>query len=173
MPFVIQRPGYIISPYFDYLSFLFDRRWRRPADKILALMIKLADSEQGRVPARGRSLDKTLTPADRARLAEAEALCRRMLAEFGVEAKSVFLGTLNAGHPGGMLPLTAADAGTLHPERLPANVYVADATLFPRSLGNPPILTILALARRVARVAMEAMRADGMRDAAAPQRRSA
>ena len=28
MPFVVKRPGYIISPYFDYLSFLFDRRWR-------------------------------------------------------------------------------------------------------------------------------------------------
>ncbi len=170
MPFVIQRPGYIISPYFDYFSFLFDRRWRRPADGILALMIKLADSEQGRVPARGRSLDKTLTAVDRVRLAEAEAICRRMLADFGIDPKSVFLGTLNAGHPGGMLPLTAADAGTLHPERLPANVYVADATLFPRSLGNPPILTILALARKVARVAMEKM---GAEDEATRQRRSA
>ena len=56
MPFVIQRPGYIISPYFDYLSFLFNKRWRRSADQVLGLMIKLADSEQGRVPARGRSL---------------------------------------------------------------------------------------------------------------------
>ena len=170
MPFVVQRPGYIISPYFDYLSFLFDRRWRRPADGILALMIKLADSGHGGVPARGRSLDKTLTAVDRARLAEAEALCRKMLAEFGVDPKSVFLGTLNAGHPGGMLPLTAADAGTLHPERLPANLYVADATLLPRSLGNPPILTILALARRVARAAMRAM---ATQDAAEQQQRSA
>ena len=107
---------------------------------------------------------------DRARLAEAEALCRKMLAELGVDPKSVFLGTLNAGHPGGMLPLTAADAETLHPERLPANLYVADATLFPRSLGNPPILTILALARRVARVAMRAM---AVRDGAEQKRRSA
>ena len=82
----------------------------------------------------------------------------------------MFLGTLNAGHPGGMLPLTSADAETLHPGRLPANMYVADATLFPRSLGNPPILTILALATRVARVAMEAM---GVRNESAQQRRSA
>ncbi|HSV93736.1 MAG TPA: GMC family oxidoreductase N-terminal domain-containing protein [Desulfobacterales bacterium] len=157
MPFVIQRPGYIISPYFDHLSFLFDRRWRRPAGGILTLMIKLADSERGSVPARGGALIKTLTTVDRARLADAEALCRKMLVELGVDANSVFLGTLNAGHPGGMLPLSAADAETLHPRQLPANLYVADATLFPRSLGNPPILTILALARRVARVAMRAM----------------
>jgi ferredoxin len=160
MPFVVQRPGYIISPYFDYLSFLFDRRWRRPADRVLALMIKLADSGSGRVPARGAGLDKRLTAEDRRKLAEAEALCRGILARFGADPAEIFLGTLNAGHPGGMLPLTAADAASLHPARLPANLYVADATLFPRSLGNPPILTILALARRVARAARAAQEAE-------------
>ena len=28
MPFVVQSKGYIISPYFDHLSFLFNRDWR-------------------------------------------------------------------------------------------------------------------------------------------------
>jgi ferredoxin len=160
MPFVVQRPGYIISPYFDYLSFLFNRCWRLPAGGILALMIKLADSERGRVPARGYGMDKRLTAEDRRRLAEAEALCRELLVRFGADPRDIFLGTLNAGHPGGMLPLTAAEAATLHPACLPANLYVADATLLPRSQGNPPILTILALARRVAREAMGAQRAS-------------
>ncbi len=153
MPFVIQRPGYIVSPYFDYLSFLFNRDWRHPAGRVLGLMIKLADSEQGKV-GRGRGrLDKGLSGQDRERLAEAETLCRQILVDFGVDPSSIFTGTLNAGHPGGMLPLKAADAESLHPDRLPRNLYVADASLFPRSLGNPPILTILALARRVARAA--------------------
>jgi choline dehydrogenase-like flavoprotein len=156
MPFMVQRPGYMISPYFDYLSFLFDRRWRRPVGRILGLMIKLADSECGSVPARGAGLDKSLTAEDHRRLEEGEALCRQILVRFGADPASIFLGTRNAGHPGGMLPLTAADAETLHPGRLPKNLYVADASLFPRSLGNPPILTILALARRVARAAVEA-----------------
>jgi len=40
----------------------------------------------------------------------------------------------------------------VHDDRLPENLFVADATLFPRSLGNPPILTIIALAKRVARI---------------------
>ncbi|MBE3072298.1 MAG: FAD-dependent oxidoreductase, partial [Acidobacteria bacterium] len=103
MPFVIQRPDYIVSPYFDYLSFLFDKRWRHPADTVLCLMIKLADREQGSVPARGGALDKRLTREDRERLADAEKLCRGILERFGVEPSSIFLGTLNAGHPGGML----------------------------------------------------------------------
>jgi choline dehydrogenase-like flavoprotein len=160
MPFVIQRPGYIVSPYFDYVSFLFNRAWRRPAGNVLGLMIKLADSEKGRVIRNRGRLDKGLTMLDRERLAEAEALCRQILEDFGVDPASIFTGTLNAGHPGGMLPLTAGDVATLHPERLPRSLYVADATLFPHSLGNPPILTILALARRVARAAIETLRGE-------------
>ncbi|HOT95508.1 MAG TPA: FAD-dependent oxidoreductase [bacterium] len=147
MPFVVQRPGYILSPYFDYLSFFFNRSWRYPAKDTLAMMIKLADSEEGAVSAAG--IDKRLTTQDRARLQEGVQLCREMLQRFGVAEAEIILGTLNAGHPGGMLPLTADAAATLHPSRLPQNLYVADATLFPRSLGNPPILTIMALARRV------------------------
>jgi ferredoxin len=162
MPFVVQRPGYIISPYFDHLSFLFNPEWRHAADGVLGLMIKLADSERGRVSVHRGALDKRLSVRDHDRLAEATALCGRILEGFGVNPQDIFLGTLNAGHPGGMLPLSAADAETLHAGRLPANLYVADATLFPRSLGNPPILTILALARRVARVAMAAHAPTGV-----------
>jgi choline dehydrogenase-like flavoprotein len=64
----------------------------------------------------------------------------------------MFLGTINAGHPGGMLPLGPQEAETFHHSRLPANLYVADATLFPTSLGNPPILTIMAMAKRVSKL---------------------
>jgi choline dehydrogenase-like flavoprotein len=154
MPFVLQRQGFIVSPYFDYLSYLFDRRWRHRGDGILGLMIKLADSERGGVSARRGSIDKALTAHDLEQLRTAERLCRDILVRFGVKPGSIFLGTINAGHPGGMLPLTPADADTLHSSRLPANLYVADATLFPRSLGNPPIMTILALAMRVARLSI-------------------
>ena len=49
-----------------------------------------------------------------------------------------------------MLPLTAAEKDTLHAPSLPENLYVADATLFPESMGNPPILTIMALAKKIA-----------------------
>jgi choline dehydrogenase-like flavoprotein len=64
----------------------------------------------------------------------------------------MFLGTINAGHPGGMLPLTEREAESLHHARLPENLYVADATLLPESLGNPPILTIVALAKRISKL---------------------
>ena len=80
-----------------------------------------------------------------------------MLSTIGVDPATTFRGILNGGHPGGTLPLTHASAATLHDERLPENLYVADSTLFPRALGLPPILTIVALATRVARVAASSL----------------
>ena len=77
--------------------------------------------------------------------------CREVLMRMGASEKDIFLGTLNAGHPGGMLPLTSAEAETLHSPLLPDNLYVADATILPQALGLPPILTIMALAKRIAR----------------------
>lgn len=147
MPFVVQRDHYILSPYFDYLSFLFNRAWRYPARDTLGIMIKLADTPMGSISRRGVS--KTLTALDRQRLREAVEAARGILCRLGASDADMVVGTLNAGHPGGMLPLTERDAESLHPSRLPANVYVADASLFPTSLGNPPILTIIALAKRI------------------------
>jgi choline dehydrogenase-like flavoprotein len=160
MPFVVEREGYIISPYFDFLSFFFDRRWLRPGADIIALMIKLADSEVG-VAEPGRAgllrpkVRKALTLRDRHRLREAIEVCTQALAAAGVPRADVFLGAYNAGHPGGMLPLTGSENQALHADHLPANLYVADATLLPSSLGKPPILTVMALATRTARLCAE------------------
>jgi choline dehydrogenase-like flavoprotein len=148
MPFVTQRDGYILSPYFDWISCLFDARWRDRLQDIVGIMIKLADDSIGSVS--GRKIHKLLTAADRSRLDEAVGVATEVLSAFG--ANEPFLGTVHAGHPGGTLPLTEASARTMHDDRLPENVFVADATLIPRSLGNPPILTIIALAKRVAKI---------------------
>ena len=150
MPFVVQRPGYILSPYFDFLSFLFNDEWDYPAKDILGMMIKLAESNEGSVTREG--VEKTLTAGDRERLAEAQAVATEILCRLGAKEEDIFLGTINAGHPGGGLPLTEREATSLHHEWLPPNLYVADASLLPHSLGNPPILTIIALAKRVSKL---------------------
>jgi choline dehydrogenase-like flavoprotein len=149
MPFFVQRDHFMLSPYFDLLSFFFNRKWRIPAENVLSIMIKLADESVGSVDG---SIDKELTAADRGRLEEGIELCAAIFEKLGVDRKDCFLGTVNAGHPGGMLPLGAKESETFHSDRLPANLYVADATLLPRSLGNPPILTIMAMAKRVSRL---------------------
>jgi choline dehydrogenase-like flavoprotein len=153
MPFVVQREGFIISPYFDYLSFFFDRAWRYPAEDVVGIMVKIADASTGSIGSKG--IHKRLTDEDRRRLDEGIGIGRAILRRFGIAPDETFLGTINAGHPGGSLPLTPHEAVSLHHDRLPPNLYVADATLLPRSLGNPPILTIVALAKRVGRVCIE------------------
>ncbi len=146
MPFAIRRQGFMISPYFDTLSFFFNKNWLHPAGHIFSLMIKLADENNGSIDKNG--VDKRLGTRDKARLERAKQVCRNILTKMG--ATKTFEGTLNAGHPAGMLPLTADQTESMHHPVLPENCYVADATLLPRALGSPAILTIMAVAKRVA-----------------------
>lgn len=148
MPFISQQDGYILSPYMDYLSFFFHKDWRLPMNDLASIMIKLADDEVGGTD--GKRIDKRLTAGDQKRMERAVSQSREILARLGVPVEKQFLGILNAGHPGGMLPLTAAGRDTLHNPALPDNLYVADATILPKSMGNPPILTIMALAKKIA-----------------------
>lgn len=153
MPFVSTRERYILSPYMDWLSFFFNKKWYHPMDGMVSMMIKLADVEQGDVVK--RKMKKTLTATDHEYLKRGVDDCREILLRMGAKEEEIFLGTLNAGHPGGMLPLTAAEAETLHSPLLPDNMYVADATILPQALGLPPILTIMALAKRIAKIILD------------------
>ncbi|MBE0696207.1 MAG: choline dehydrogenase, partial [Anaerolineaceae bacterium] len=150
MPFVSVQEHTILSPYFDHLSFFFNRGWRLPAGDIVSIMIKLADDELGSISSRG--VDKVLTGQDRQRLDESVVICKEILRRFGARDDEIFLGTVIAGHPGGMLPLTEKETSSFHSDRLPENLYVADASLLPKSLGNPPILTIIAMAKRISKI---------------------
>ena len=153
MAFIVEGDGYILSPYFDYPSYFFSRTWRKPRHDIVALMIKLADSEAGSVA--GRRVRKRLTDRDRQRLAVATDACTEILTRFGASRDAIFTGLYTAGHPGGMLPLSGEEREPLHADHLPANLYVADSSLLPESPGKPPMLTIMALAKRVAALCVE------------------
>ncbi|MHB1484926.1 MAG: GMC family oxidoreductase N-terminal domain-containing protein [Saccharofermentanales bacterium] len=150
MPFVVQRDNYILSPYFDHLSFFFNKKWRYPAADIVSMMIKLKDVNCGY--AHKNKINKSLTNVDKENLKNGVEDCIDILSGLGIRKEDVFLGTINAGHPGGMLPLNKASCQSFHDERLPENLYVADASLLPGSLGNPPILTIIAMAKRVSKI---------------------
>lgn len=150
MPFISQQDGYILSPYMDYLSFFFNKKWHYPIEGIASMMIKLADEEKGSVGV--KKIDKRMSEKDTENMAKAEIICAEILDRLGVPYEKQFKGTLNAGHPGGTLPLSEQEKDTMHHPSLPQNVYIADATLIPKAMGNPPILTIMALAKRVAAV---------------------
>jgi choline dehydrogenase-like flavoprotein len=150
MPFAAFKENYFIAPYFDHLSFFFNKKWRKPGRNILGMMIKLADSPSGSIS--GKRVIKELNVGDKEKLAEGVALCTEIFRRLGVPQERIFLGTLNSGHPGGMLPLTAEEKESFHHSALPFNLYIADTTLLPGPLGMPPILTTMALAKRIAKI---------------------
>jgi choline dehydrogenase-like flavoprotein len=115
---------------------------------VLGVMIKLKDDVSGGVFADGR-ISKPLTPCDRERLAQAEEACRRILVRAGADPSSIFSTPLRGTHPSGTVRIgTHVDRELATPAR---NLYVCDASVFPEALDRPTVLTIVALAKRLAK----------------------
>lgn len=150
MAWFIKKNNYILSPYFDILSYWFHKAWKDVAQQDrVGMMIKLADTENGAVTADGK-VTKTLTPKDHQILGEAKADAIQIMEAAGVKGPFVD-GMIHGGHLGGTVPLSSSDVETMHPSWLPQNLWVADLSLMPRSQGLPTMLTASALALRVAR----------------------
>jgi len=110
-------------------------------------MTKSRDDASGRVNADG-SVSKRVTEADRSRLDEGAAISREILVKAGAKRSSVLVSAPQGAHPGG----TAA-IGKVVDEDLRTRVdglYVCDGSVLPVAPGMPPILTIVALAKRLA-----------------------
>jgi choline dehydrogenase-like flavoprotein len=115
---------------------------------VLGVMIKLKDEVSGGVCADGR-IRKPLTTGDRERLAHAEDLARRILVRAGAEPSSLFSTPLRGTHPSGTVRIgTHVDRDLATPVR---QLYVCDASVFPEALDRPTVLTIVALAKRLAK----------------------
>ncbi len=119
-------------------------RWNH----VLGVMIKLKDEISGGVFPDGK-ISKPLTANDRSRLGRAEEVCRTILTEAGAERSSIFMTPLRGTHPSGTVRL-----GTLVDQNLQTEtqgLYVCDASVFPEALDRPTVLTIIGLAKRLAK----------------------
>ncbi len=152
IPFVVQKEFFQIAPYFDYVSFFFNSRWKYKARNIVSLMVQILDSQEGEVTEKG--INKALGKNESNRLKEGISLGMEILKKMGVEEEKIFTGTLTAWTPGGMMALDEKSIKELHLPQLPENVYITDATILPRSLSNFPLFTIMALAKRIAKICL-------------------
>jgi len=119
-------------------------RWNH----VLGVMIKLKDEISGGVFPDGK-ISKPLTVSDRSRMAQAEEVCRRILIEAGADRSSIFMTPLRGTHPSGTVRL-----GTMVDQNLQTEtpgLYVCDASVFPEALDRPTVLTIIGLAKRLAK----------------------
>jgi choline dehydrogenase-like flavoprotein len=119
-------------------------RWKN----IMGIMIKLKDEISGGVFP-DDTISKPLTERDSQRLKMAEDLCHKILVEAGADPGSLFMTPLRGTHPSGTVRI-----GTMLDTDLQTEVqglYVCDASVFPEALGRPTVLTIIGLAKRLAK----------------------
>ncbi len=82
-------------------------------------------------------------------MAEGCAAAGAILTEAGVSPDTLVSTPARGAHPGGTAAVGEVVDKNLETEI--ENLFVADASVFPRAPGAPPVLTILALAKRLAK----------------------
>ncbi len=118
-----------------------------PSTNLIGIMTKTKDDPAGEVYPDG-SVSKPVTAEDWKRLREGARIAGEILVKAGVEAGSVMTTCPQGAHPGG----TAA-IGKVVDSDLQTKVdglFVCDGSVLPEAPGLPPILTIVALAKRLA-----------------------
>jgi choline dehydrogenase-like flavoprotein len=120
--------------------------WPRWND-LLGVMIKLKDDLSGGVyPGH---ITKPMTAHDRERMALAEETARKILVAAGADRNTLFTTPLRGTHPSSTVRIGALLDANLQAEV--RGLYVCDASAFPEALGQPTVLTIIGLARRLAK----------------------
>jgi choline dehydrogenase-like flavoprotein len=148
-----REKGFILSSFMNHpkgLRFLEmgAKALTQPSKTLLGIMTKTADDSSGKVLPDG-SVHKGVTDADRTRLDEGASISAEILKKAGVRASTITIGKPQGAHPGG----TAA-IGQVVDKQLQTDIdglFVCDASVLPRSPGMPPILTIVALAKHLAK----------------------
>ena len=144
---LIIGENFVLSPHFS--SFI---RANIPDDNvtdkdILSIMVKTADECKGYVTDDG-DVVKINTIQDIRYLAEGAATAGFVLEKAGVDPNTIGSTVYRGAHPGGTAKIGEIVDSNLETEI--KNLYVCDASVLPISPGKPPILTILALSKRLA-----------------------
>ena len=149
-----KSKGFILSPFIQgpkmvRLFELGPKGVTLSVNKLVGMMTKIVDEPAGRVYADG-TVSKPVTERDWARLKEGSSISKEILVKAGADSRSIMVSKPQGGHPGG----TAA-IGKIVDRNLQTkidNLFVCDASVLPAAPGLPPILTIVALAKRLAKV---------------------
>jgi len=139
--------NFVLSPHFS--SFI---RANIPDDNvtdndILSIMVKTPDEAKGYIDDDGE-VEKINPIQDIRYLAEGTATAGFILEKAGVDPNTIGSTVYRGAHPGGTAAIGKIVDSNLETEI--ENLYVCDASVLPISPGKPPILTILALAKRLA-----------------------
>ena len=128
-------------------SSLYVRDLNAEGSNLVKLDVKGAAIPRWRVLDNGDVI-KTNTIEDIRYLAEGAATAGSILEKAGVDPKTIGSTVYRGAHPGGTAPIGKTVDSNLETEI--EGLFVSDASVLPISPGKPPILTILALSKRLA-----------------------
>jgi len=117
-------------------------------ENLLGMMAKIVDERAGRVYADGR-VSKPVTAIDQARLRKGSDRCREILIKAGADPKSIVVSIVQGAHPGGTAAIGEVVDQNL--ETKIASLFVCDASVLPIPPGLPPMVTIGALGKYLAK----------------------
>jgi choline dehydrogenase-like flavoprotein len=144
----------MLSPYMSWhLQFLQDEplqslpRLGRFA-RALGVFAKVSDEGVGRVEADGR-ISKTFSERDLKRFEYSRETSKKILVKAGCDPDDIHHSGFVMGHPSGTVKVGQLLDSNL--EMSVRNLYCCDTSIMPEAPGRPPALTIVVLAKRLAR----------------------
>jgi choline dehydrogenase-like flavoprotein len=140
-----EGDGFILSPH--YSSLINSRMIKSGFHEkdILGMMVKIKDEASGCV--KDKKVIKNNTSHDVGLIAEGSSLAGAVLTEAGVDPSSLVSTPARGAHPGGTAAIGEVVDNNLETEI--NGLFVCDASVLPSAPGAPPVLTILALAKRL------------------------
>ncbi len=148
-----EERGFLISPYVQHSKPVFmievgPQGLLMSSSRLIGMMTKIRDERAGRVFADG-SVSKPATASDRTKLSEGSDRCREIIIKAGADPKSIVISKVQGAHPGGTAAIGEVVDSNL--ETRISGLFVCDASVLPVAPGMPPMLTIGALAKRLAK----------------------
>lgn len=144
---LVTGKNFVLSPHFSsFIKENIDNEKVEDKD-ILSIMVKTKDESKGYIDENGEVI-KINTIQDIRYLAEGVATAGFILEKAGVDPNTIGSTLYRGAHPGGTAPIgKVVDSNQ---ETKIKGLFVSDASVLPVSPGKPPILTILALSKRLA-----------------------
>jgi choline dehydrogenase-like flavoprotein len=143
----------LADPWATFLLNAYWRGWRylprfSRYRRYMGIMTKVRDGMDGRVNLDG-TFSKPITYADRWKIDKGINLAEKILKRAGAEPDSIFSTPVRAAHPGGTARIGEIVNTDL--ESAIKNLYACDTSVIPEPWGLPPVWTIIAFGKRLAR----------------------
>ena len=145
MALVMRREGYLLSPHYSafVMPYLASKGINAKPSDVLSLMVKIEDEPDGEVFLDG--VTKTVSQKDSVLLNKGREDATNLLLEAGVEENTIVSTYYRGTHPGGTCSKAVTGSYGTDIEGL----YIADASVIPGPFGLPPMLTIIAIAKKL------------------------